>query len=622
MSYDSETHNDNKNYTCGSIVGNGRYGPYEKVFFHKEDVIKEIKTNRLFKNSYLFATNLGFDFWATFFTEKEKDSFQKCYRSSNLIFAKTFFKEDEFCYSGKMDYKSHKTRASLTFVDSLNYAKMSVKQMGESLGLPKLDMDEKNFNEFPTNWQDPHDFRPLQEMVKYNIRDSWITQKFMERFYDDVQTLGATPKLTIASTAMSLIKNKYLGDYKVWQPSKEILRDIFKGYYGGRTETFKRGIFHNANYYDINSLYPAVMYYEIYPDPNTMRINKENTTDYILNYEGVSECTVDIPECDIGPLPYRHNDKLLFPGNDIITGSWCHNELRNAIDNGCRILHVQQSIWFKKTLSRDKCPLTKYIEVMYPLRQKYQKEGNEGMQKTIKLMMNSPYGKLGEGFDDKENYIEEKNMTIEMLSKYKTRELVGTGHDKYFRVTEDQEPKAHCIPIWAAYIAAYGRIRLYQYLIAHDPIMCDTDSLITFDTIPTSQELGDMKLEYHVEEGITVRPKFYSNVYLKDGIRIEQTKIKGLGTRMSHERFKNLPNDPTVEWFKFAKFKEANRRGYIPNEILHTHKTFGLEDSKRDWMGQTISFTELQNSKPPTINQNEIHVDINIEQNLFSQLQT
>ena len=31
---------------------------------------------------------------------------------------------------------------------------------------------------------------------------------------------------------------------------------IFKGYYGGRTEIFKRGYFEGLNYYDINSFIP------------------------------------------------------------------------------------------------------------------------------------------------------------------------------------------------------------------------------------------------------------------------------------------------------------------------------------------------------------------------------
>ncbi len=46
----------------------------------------------------------------------------------------------------------------------------------------------------------------------YNLKDSEISYKFMRFLFDSFEELGASPKMTIASTSMSLFKNKFLGD--------------------------------------------------------------------------------------------------------------------------------------------------------------------------------------------------------------------------------------------------------------------------------------------------------------------------------------------------------------------------------------------------------------------------
>src|SRR6056297_3070374 len=84
--FDIETANDNKDFVMASIVGDN----YQKLFYSPESVIEEIKTNYIFRNSTIFATNLSFDFFGTFFSSKEKSNFYTLFRGSDLLLAKTY----------------------------------------------------------------------------------------------------------------------------------------------------------------------------------------------------------------------------------------------------------------------------------------------------------------------------------------------------------------------------------------------------------------------------------------------------------------------------------------------------------------------------------------------------
>lgn len=580
--FDIETYDNNKKFLLASIVGVTRDGKeYEKVFYSPDAVVRELKCNRVFRNSVIFATNLSFDFFGTFFGHDDSSNFHTVFRGSDLLFCKTYFSKFGFS-SQRVVGRSGNGRKSLTFIDSLNYAKMSVKQMGDIIGFPKFD-HPSFIGGYPQSDDD------WDEMVRYNIRDSWVTFKFMKFLIESFEHLGATFKYTIASTSLSLFKNKYLGDTKVFQPDRRVLLDIFKAYYGGRTEAFQRGYFENVNYYDFNSLYPSVMYDNVFPDPNSMRVSRENNVDYINRFEGVSHVVIDVPNMFVPPLPVRMDDgKVVFPCGRL-KGWYSHVELREAERNGCVIRRVSRSIFYTRTMS----PFRDFISDLYNLRLEYKRDGNP-MQLVTKLFMNSLYGKFGEKFEGKRNTIHESVFDSSTIARYDNIDRVG----EYFVVTGDDSPKAHCIPIWAVYTSAYGRIKMFHALRDHDTIYCDTDSLITRDSISTSSTLGDLKLEMRVREGITVRPKFYAIKGFEDGESVESVKIKGLAKRLSYLEFFNILDNPIVYYEKFSKFKESLRRDFIPNEVISVHKEFSLEDSKRDWGGYSFDSGSLQRSSP------------------------
>ncbi len=68
--FDIETYDDNKKFLCASIYSdNPRLC---KTFFSKKEIIKFIQKPE-FRGSYISATNLGFDYFGTFYGQTEEN---------------------------------------------------------------------------------------------------------------------------------------------------------------------------------------------------------------------------------------------------------------------------------------------------------------------------------------------------------------------------------------------------------------------------------------------------------------------------------------------------------------------------------------------------------------------
>jgi hypothetical protein len=566
--FDIETYDNNKEFLMASIYSDD----FQKFYYSKEELIHDIRTKYIFRNSYIFATNLSFDFFGTFLNQP---FFSTLFRGSDLLMAKTYFYHNDFCNSPKMKDNPLKC---LVFLDTMNYSKISVETMGNIIGIPKmakpLFLGKKPKNEEEWNI-----------MRSYNMQDSRISYAFMKFMINSVESLGGTFKNTIASTSLRLFTDKYLTK-RYYINSTDIIIDQLKSYYGGRTEAFNRGLIKDYFYYDFNSLYPSIMHDEKFPDPNTMRVNFKNDYKYIRLFEGTSDIDISCPDdIDIPILPVRTSTgKVIFPTGNI-RGFYTHIEIREAVKIGYKINCIYKTIYFTDDCS----PFKDFIDDLYSIRLIYKKENNP-MEYIVKIIMNSLYGKFGQKFLEKDNWVHCSTLSEEELNKYYKVER----KDEYMRVTKDSEPSGFCFPIWASYVSAYGRIKLYKEIIKHKPAYVDTDSILIDHEIEQSTELGKLKLEMKIKKGIIVRPKFYA---LVDKDNKEYVKVKGLGVHLTYLNFEGVLVNKRVDYTKFSKFKEALRRGLIPNQIIPTHKEFSIEDEKRKWPS-LFDASKMQNSKP------------------------
>ena len=143
---------------------------------------------------------------------------------------------------------------TLLFLDLMNYFKMSLKKLGESMGVEKLDIDFDKCSD--------------EELLTYCTRDVEImAQAWLKwtAFLKD-NDLGCWGK-TLPSQALSTFRHKFM-KHEIYIHSHEPALHLERqSYCGGRTECFQIGKFNHGPYYlvDVNSLYPSVMYKKPYP---------------------------------------------------------------------------------------------------------------------------------------------------------------------------------------------------------------------------------------------------------------------------------------------------------------------------------------------------------------------
>lgn len=345
---------------------------------------------------------------------------------------------------------------------------------------------------------------------------------------------------------------------------------VFKGYYGGRVETFKRGKFRNVRCYDINSLYPSVMR-KAYPDPRSSMVLNHVSREAILKYEGITYIEGYIPPMYASPLPYRKAEGgLIFPTGNI-KGYHSHIEIREALNQGMQLKRTGEGVIYTKTINLFK----EFVEDKYETRLQ-QKAKGDPLQLMTKIIMNSLYGKFAFNYSDTTQFVH-----IDQIKKDDLLNIEREIGENYFLVHRSSKPPLYSFPIFSAYATSYARLELYKYL--NDPDIqpyicyCDTDSIFIDENkeIPQSSRFGDMGLEdgYPVQEATFVRAKFYNAA---------KPKIKGVSA-VDMETFMHGLYGERIMRRQPIKFRAAMRRQIPINHNIDMPKDLNTEDTKRLW---------------------------------------
>ena len=334
--------------------------------------------------------------------------------------------------------------------------------------------------------------KKLQMDYNLGIND----KRFVEYFKNDLmglyEVLEQSKELLNSYTIASATMNNYLKNFykkKVSNYSFKVDELFRNGYYGGRVEIFKmRG--ENLHYYDVNSLYPSVMYDFEYPLIENN--NLEYVNEFIPDALGYYYIKVKVPETEYIPLlPYRDKEgKLLFP-QGTWQGWYYSPEVSKAIELGYSV-KVLKGYVFKRTdyIFRE------FVDYYYNI-----KKHSSGAKKFIaKLMLNSLYGKFGQHreLDTFEVSEDSPYMYLPYLNLARVKTL---SYAKYIHSEI------------AGLITSYARLRLYSLFERagkENIYYCDTDSIITSKELSTSDALGDIKNEDNIKSFIAINPKVYA----------------------------------------------------------------------------------------------------------------
>jgi hypothetical protein len=571
--FDIETTGNSNDFLMGSIVGD----KISKTFWDKQEMISYFINNTFYHNTKIFATNLGFDILALMQETEYVKQLKLLLRGSKIIMARLPVKS-------RQDHGGQETKKQLTFLDTMNYYPYSVKDQGKIIKLDKLETPP-----YIIEKRKPRE-NEMEYIEQYNMRDSEITFRFASFLQSSFNSMGCKMKITSASTAMDLFKRKYLNQ-KMHQEDLKTMENEYKAYYGGRVEVFQRGLVKDANYYDFNSLYPSVMRNE-YPDVSSSISESKGKISNIEDYHGISEIKITCPDnIDIPILPFRNKGKLSFP-TGTFKGWYSHIEIRRALEMGYEIKEMHKQVYY----TRNHHLFKQYMEDMYKIR-KLKKENKDISELIIKLLMNSLYGKFGQKIYGHQKVYHMDNIGYEDIKTMdKKGDVMIAGDWIYYTDLNPTFISSHIFPIYALYTTAYGRLKLYDAIKGCDPVYVDTDSIITKESLPESKELGMLKREYAIQEGIFIKPKMYGFM-TDEGKSVIRIKGNNASFGWDYDRFKQFIDNPKTNQMLFSSFKMSNKKGISYNTISNTEKKFNLEDDKRIWKS---SFDPLlcQNSNP------------------------
>jgi len=391
--------------------------------------------------------------------------------------------------------------------------------------------------------------KKLQMDYNLGIND----KRFIEYFKNDLmglyEVLEQSKELLNSYTIASATMNNYLKNFykkKVSNYSFKVDELFRNGYYGGRVEIFKmRG--ENLHYYDVNSLYPSVMYDFEYPLIENNNI--EYVNEFIPDALGYYYIRVKVPETEYIPLlPYRDKEgKLLFP-QGTWQGWYYSPEVSKAIELGYDVKVIKGYV-FKRTdyIFRE------FVDYYYNI-----KKNSSGAKKFIaKLMLNSLYGKFGQHreLDTFEVSEDSPYMYLPYLNLVRVKTL---SYAKYIHSEI------------AGLITSYARLRLYSLFERagkENIYYCDTDSVITSKELNTSDKLGDIKNEDNIKSFIAINPKVYAYI-TTDNSKIV-IKAKGLDAKaLKYQDFENAlyKGDFSAFIYQFerlATFKEVKTRKQV-----------------------------------------------------------
>lgn len=351
------------------------------------------------------------------------------------------------------------------FIDTMNYFKSSVREMGKVIGAEKGEVKFDN--------------RYSEKLLKYCRRDVIIIRESMLgliRYLKDNDLCKLTH--TISSLALSTFVRKF-SKTKIYIDGNEERSQIGReSYYGGRTEAFWIGNFKGPLYsIDINSQYPFIMQTGLFPYKtiaNYKRVNIDDLIDVLGRYSVTA--VVDL-ETEIPAYPKTINKRTCFP-----TGSFTANlstsEIHYAINND-HITKVHSiMIYEQDRLFYD------YVNYFYEAKARYKKTGNKVWYWLAKYMLNTLYGKFGQSHKEWElTEITPKGFPhTEVELDYDTgnRIHIMEINNQVFMSIKNSEAR-DSFPAIAAHVTAGARMMVQltiDFVGRENVYYCDTDSLL------------------------------------------------------------------------------------------------------------------------------------------------
>lgn len=344
-----------------------------------------------------------------------------------------------------------KDRQTINIVDTCNYWRMPLAELGEAVGLPKLPMPGPDATD--EDWR-TYCHRDVEIILRA------VVSLIQEWRANDCGVFQATAPMLAMTSFRHMCKLGSPNCRKLdivcepGSPAHDLERE---SYYGGRVTCFTVGKRTGKFYYlDVNSLYPYVMHEHSFP--RCRMFNRDSPSIAELEpaarvYGTIAEVLID-SRCEAFPLRIDGTQHHC-------TGHYwtvlCGPELSRALDSGsvlraARVQYYSVAAYFRE-----------WVATWYAAKLRGLREVGAGspLYRLSKIVLNSLYGKFAQrgrrwserlGTIPLERWGGYARSNPETLEIEKCRGVAG-----YEQVlTEEGEP-AHAFPAISAFVAAYAR---------------------------------------------------------------------------------------------------------------------------------------------------------------------
>lgn len=335
--------------------------------------------------------------------------------------------------------------------------------------------------------------------------------------WEEQKTTYGFAKLTISSTAKNLFKASIQGKYKFKKDFMlpfDIVLDLYNWYYGGLTTFNPKYQYQKVEHidgrlYDVNSMYPSVMLNSRLPIgvPEKTQISEE----YDIRLMKLMVFKADIKDDNWAPVLKKPVSSMYDYKKDY---GGKEPKYVKKVRNGILYLFEEEFISLQRFYNFDYEILDEYwfksepyfqdfVSKYYNKRQEYKKAGDK-REFTMKILLNSCYGKFGEKPERENIYysLEDLSRDNEMIVGNK-QYLVKTIRNKEncldelkaYKVVPLEHKEKHINVAIAACITMKARVVLQNAIWENKEnfFYCDTDSVF-IQGEPKGLEIDKTKL--------------------------------------------------------------------------------------------------------------------------------
>jgi hypothetical protein len=447
----------------------------------------------------------------------------------------------------------------LKLMDTLNWWRVPLRTLGDSVGLPKLDMPAPN--------------APRWMWDTYNRRDVEIMIRAVTRWLDFLASEdmgGFAP--TLASQAFRAYRHRFMGHPILIDDHEAALPAARSAYHGGRCEAFRVGEYTGKfTLLDVNSMYPYVMRKYRYPSVLRWASRRVDATE--LRTLCAHHCVIADVDLDTTEpvFPAKRHGKLTFPVGRF-SATLTTEEIRYALKHRWVVKVHFVAAYTAEPLFRA------FVSEMYARRLEADKAGDSLTAYLFKILLNSLYGKFGQ-----RGMVWDKVRDTKDIDPDTWTEIDMTTHrvESYRRVLGQvqilrHEPESlYSHPAIAAHVTANARLYLWSLIRkagSKHVYYSDTDSLLVDDvgadnlrTLVHPTRLGKLKRE-GVYDSIDIRGA-------KDYRFGARSKTKGI------RKGATLVAPDTYEQEKWSGLRGALRSGVLDMPTIelvrkHLHRSY------------------------------------------------